>query len=92
MSEQENELLYFEDEDGGKYCFRIVETTTIAGKEYLMVQEDEPDEEDAALAYIMRKVGDDEEDAYYEFVDDEDELDSVFAVFEQLLEDIDFIE
>ncbi|MBR1758744.1 MAG: DUF1292 domain-containing protein [Lachnospiraceae bacterium] len=93
MSEQEPELLYFEDEDGNQEIFEVVETTTIMGVEYLMVQDavEEEDEEETPQAYIMKKVGDKEDDVFYEFVEDEDELESVFKVFEELLEDIDFL-
>ncbi|MBR0153895.1 MAG: DUF1292 domain-containing protein [Lachnospiraceae bacterium] len=90
-----NEATYitFETDDGEEVRFEVVETTTIAGREYLMVTD--PDEEDEApgMAYIMRKTSDEGEDAFYELVDDETELESVFKVFEQLLEDeIDFID
>ncbi|MBQ9563115.1 MAG: DUF1292 domain-containing protein [Lachnospiraceae bacterium] len=90
-----NEATYitFETDDGEEVRFEVVETTTIAGREYLMITEPDEEDEVPSMAYIMRKISDEGEDAFYEIVDDETELDSVFKVFEQLLEDeVDFID
>ena len=88
----ESLVLSFEDEDGQIHHFEVVETTTIAGREYLLLQDPSTgDEDEEYQAYIMRKTGEEEDDAFYEFVSDETELQSVFEVFEQLLEDeVDF--
>ena len=88
----EAELVTFQDEDGREHSFEVLETTMIAGKEYLLLADPEEDEEDGQ-AYIMRKTGDDENNLVYEFVEDETELQSVYEVFKQLLEDeVDFTE
>ena len=58
------------------------------GKNYfLVVAADEEDEE----CYILKEdtQGEDEGYAMYDFVDDEDELESLFPIFKELLEDSD---
>ena len=46
--------------------------------------------EDEATAYIFKDVSeDDSQEACYEMVEDEDEMQAVFKVFEQMLDDVD---
>ena len=45
---------------------------------------------DEATAYIFKDVSeDDSQEACYEMVEDEDEMQAVFKVFEQMLDDVD---
>ena len=47
--------------------------------------------EDEASAYILKDVSKDTDpEACYEMLEDEDELQAVYKVFEQMLEDVDF--
>jgi hypothetical protein len=67
--------------------FFVVEETRIGGVSYLLVTESEADE---AEAYILKDLSQDgEEEASYEFVEDEDELAAVSKIFAELLEDVD---
>lgn len=69
--------------------FIVLEETIVSGKSYLLVTEDEGEE---AEAYILRKSSDVSEDiSEYEFVTNDEELSSIGKIFEELLEDIDFI-
>ena len=46
--------------------------------------------DDEATAYIFKDVSeDDSQEACYEMVEDEDEMQAVFKVFEQMLDDVD---
>jgi hypothetical protein len=65
----------------------VLEETRINGHNYLLVT-DAVDETEEADAYIMRDDSTDgDTQAAYTFVEDEDELESVFGIFEELLDD-----
>ena len=84
---KENKVVYFTTDEGEEVPFFVVEETKIAGENYLLVTDSEEDEADA---YIFREVSENENDSFYEMVEDEDELQAVFKVFEQMLDDVDF--
>ena len=76
-------------DDGQTEDFYIEEQTVIAGRSYLLVS-DSPGEE--AQVFILRDVSSGTEgEACYEMVEDEEELEAVFRVFQELLEDEDTI-
>ena len=67
--------------------FYIEEQTRIGGVAYLLVSDSMGDE---ANAYILKDVSEDtDSEAFYEMVEDENELQAVYKVFEQMLEDVD---
>lgn len=66
--------------------FIVVEQTMINNVNYLLVAESDEDESDA---YILKETGAETEDAFYEFVEDANELEIISKVFEEMLEDID---
>lgn len=68
----------------------VLEKTTLGGVDYLLVTDKEDGD---AQALILKDVTQDEgEDSTYEVVSDDKELDAVAAVFENLLDDIEFVE
>ena len=70
--------------------FYVLEQTTIAGVNYILVTDAEEDEE--REAYILKDISDsDAEERIYSMVEDDDEFDAVSAVFENMLDDIDLI-
>lgn len=70
--------------------FYVLEQTTIAGVNYILVTDAEEDEE--GEAYILKDVsGSETEERVYSMLEDEKEFDAVAAVFENMLEDIDLI-
>ena len=70
--------------------FYVLEQTTIAGVNYILVTDAEEDEE--GEAYIIKDISDsDAEERVYSMVEDDDEFDAVSAVFENMLDDIDLI-
>ncbi|MCI5901575.1 MAG: DUF1292 domain-containing protein [Blautia sp.] len=82
------EKIRFESEDGAIEEFYIEEQTKIRGISYLLVSDSLEEE---ATAYILKDVSEENSaDACYEMVEDENELEAVFKVFEQMLEDVDF--
>ncbi|MDD7403480.1 MAG: DUF1292 domain-containing protein [Butyribacter sp.] len=84
--EEKVECIAFETEDGNNISFYVIEQTTIAGREYLLVTDSDEDE---AEAYIMRKITDEENQEVYEMVEDDEELEALSKVFRELLEDVD---
>ena len=77
------------DENGCEGVFYIVEETKLAGVSYILVT-DSPEEEPEADAYILKDISSPEsEEAIYEFVEDDAELNAIADVFAQLLEDAD---
>ena len=74
------EKIKFQLEDGTEAEFYVEEQTRIGGVAYLLVSDSQDDE---ATAYIFKDVSEDE------MVEDEDEMQAVFKVFEQMLDDVD---
>ena len=82
------EKIRFQLADGTVEEFFIEEQTRIGGVSYLLVSDSMEDE---ASAYILKDVSKDTDPgACYEMLEDEDELQAVYKVFEQMLEDVDF--
>ena len=82
------EKIRFQLADGTVEEFFIEEQTRIGGVSYLLVSDSMEDE---AYAYILKDVSKDTDpEACYEMLEDEDELQAVYKVFEQMLEDVDF--
>ena len=67
--------------------FYVLEETRIGGVNYILVTDSE---EGDAECLILKDLSDAEDaEAVYAIVEDENELDSVFGVFEQMLDDVD---
>ena len=82
------EKIKFQSEDGTAVEFYVEEQTRIGGISYIMVSDSLEDE---ATVYIMKDVSEDtSKEACYEMVEDDRELEAVFKVFEQMMEDVDF--
>ncbi len=76
-------------DDGQTAEFYVEEQTVIAGRTYLLVS-DSADEE--AQVYILKDVSSQTDgEACYEMVEDDDELEAVFTVFQELLSDEDTV-
>ena len=74
------------DEEVGFY---VLEQTRINGRNYLLVTESD-DEDDESEAFILKDLSErGEEEAVYEIVEEDEELEAVSGVFAELLEDID---
>ena len=81
------EKLEFIDENGEKIEFFIVDETRINGINYLLVSEFDGEDEEAE-AYILKDVSEAvSEEAVYEFVEDDSELEAVGKVFSELMDD-----
>lgn len=70
--------------------FFVIEQTRLGGVNYLLVTESEDETEDAD-AYILKDLSEQEDaEAVYEFVEDDDELNTVSELFEKLLDGVEF--
>lgn len=85
----EERMITLETEDGESVEFYVLEETKINGMNYLLVTDAEEDDEDGEC-YILKDTSKAEEaDAVYEFVEDDDEMDYLFKIFSELMEDMD---
>lgn len=76
--------IQFTDEDGEVIDFFIVEQTRINAQNYILVTDS--DDEEEADAYIMKDVSSDEDsEAMYVMVEDDEEIESLSKVFAELL-------
>lgn len=82
------EKIIFVDEDGNEVEMFVVEETRINNVNYILVTED--DESEEATAYILKDISnEEEEEAVYEMVEEDSELEYIGKIFSELLEDVD---
>ena len=74
----------FVTDDGEEVLFTVICETRLNGFNYLLVNENENDEE----SYILKEVGENGKDMVYELCEDDNELDALARIFEALLEDV----
>lgn len=87
--EDKNNKVTFTVDDNGQAEFYILEQTQLNGFSYLLVT-DSDELEDETTAYILKDTSTEEdESAYYELVEDEEELALIAKIFEELMEDVD---
>ena len=80
-------VLFQSPQYGEALEFYVVEQTTIAGINYLLVTEEEQGDCDA---FILKEVSKNHQiEATYEVIESEEELESISRVFAELLEDVD---
>ena len=85
-----NDIVSFLSEDGENIKLSVLEETKINGISYILVTDSFEGED--GECYIMKDISNgDSEDANYIFVEDENELDSVFEIFEKMIDDIDIV-
>ena len=77
---------FFAGDSGEKVEFFVLEQTRINGKDYILVTDSE---EEDGQAFILKDLSEDgEQEALYEIVEDDDELEAISKIFAQMLEDI----
>ena len=85
-----NDTVSFLSEDGENIKLSVLEETKINGISYILVTDSFEGED--GECYIMKDIANgDSEDANYIFVEDENELDVVFEIFEKMMDDIDIV-
>ena len=77
------EKIVLTDDEGNEVEMHVVEETRINNVNYILVTEE-------GIAHILKDVSDEnDEEAIYEMVEDDSELDYIGRIFSELLEDID---
>jgi len=77
------EKIVFET-DEGEVLFYVLEETRVAGVNYLLVTDSEEDEADC---YILKDIsGEQDPEAVYEIVEDDETLSALTKLFSELLE------
>ena len=81
----------FETEDGQKILMSVIEETTIAGVDYILVSSDFDDESEEGEIEVLplKLIKEEGEIASYETIEDEEELAAVSEVFAKLLSEDD---
>lgn len=80
-------VIFQSPQDGEALEFYVVEETRINGINYLLVTEEESGDCDACI--LKRLSQDEEEEAVYELVESEEELEYMSKIFGEILEDVD---
>ncbi len=78
----------FIGEDGEEIEFYVLEQTTVGGVNYILVTDSEEGDSEALI--LKDTSANEDEEALYDIVSDEAELESLAKIFENLLEDVDF--
>ena len=71
-------------EDGEQIKLYVIEETEVSGLKYLLVCENEDENEDAE-ASILKEVAVEGDESIYEFVEDDVEFEAVAKLFEELV-------
>lgn len=85
MKDKESRILFLDDQ-GREIEFMVLEQTTLAGTDYLLVADSV--EEDGTVL-IMKEISLEEDYVSYEIVEDEEELEIISKIFNELIEDFD---
>ena len=67
--------------------FFVLEQTRFNGTDYILVTDSEEDDGEALILRDLSQDG--EEEALYEIVEDDEELEAVSKIFSEMLEDVD---
>lgn len=73
-------------EDGEEVTFQVLEQTRLGGVDYLLVSTTDEEEAEALILKDISNATD--EEAVYDIVEDERELELVAGIFKELLDDI----
>lgn len=77
------------DEEGTELEFSVIEQTRVNNTNYLLVT-DSGEEEEEINAFIVKDLSaEEDEEALYEIVEDEDEFEGVAKIFDELVGDLD---
>ncbi len=85
--ENRPEEIKFTTDDGEEVAFYVLEQTRLGGINYILVST--TDDEEEAEALILKDVSaDTDEEAIYDIVEDDQELELVAGIFKELLDDV----
>ena len=85
----EEKMITLETEDGERVDFYVLEETRINGTNYLLVTDSEEDDEEGECYILKDQSKAEDADALYEFVEDDEEMDYLYKIFAELMDDMD---
>lgn len=85
----EEKMITLETDDGEKVDFYVLEETRINGMNYLLVTDSEEEDEEGECYILKDKSKAEDAEAVYEFVENDDEIDYLFKIFTELIDDMD---
>lgn len=81
------ETIIMQGENEDRIELEVIETTRLGVVDYYLVC----DTQDEESAYIIKDVSQrEDETSVYEFVEDDKEYDAIAAIFEEIVDDMDF--
>ncbi len=83
------EKITFRADENEAVEFYVLEQTRIGGVNYILVTDAEEGDGDALILKDMS--GDGEEESIFSIVDDEEELSAVAGVFQNMMDDVEFV-
>lgn len=83
------EKIVFSPDNGEPVEFFVLEQTTVSGVNYILVTDKEEGDSEALILKDVSKATD--EEAVYEIVSNDDELNAVAGIFDSILEDVFFV-
>jgi len=89
MEKNKPDEIVFTTEDGLEETFCVIEQTRLGGVDYLLVSTITDDEDDVEALIFKDISKDTDEEAIYDIVEDDSELELVAGIFKELLDDID---
>ena len=85
------EKIVFSPDNGEPVEFFVLEQTTVSGVNYILVTDKEEGDSEALILKDVSKATDEDKESVYAIVDDDTELNAVASIFEDLLDDIEFV-
>ena len=85
----EEKMITLTTPEGEQVEFYVLEQTRISGMNYLLVTDSAEEDEEGECYILKDRSRPEEEEAVYEFVEDDDEIDYLFKIFTELMEDMD---
>ncbi len=85
----EEKMITLTTPEGEQVEFYVLEETRISGMNYLLVTDSAEEDEEGECYILKDRSRPEEEEAVYEFVEDDDEIDYLFKIFTELMEDMD---
>ena len=83
------EKIVFSPDNGEPVEVFVLEQTTVSGVNYILVTDKEEGDSEALILKDVSKATD--EEAVYEIVSNDDELNAVAGIFDSILEDVSFV-
>lgn len=81
----DNKISFVDENETAKDFFVLMDTV-VNETTYLLVSDADPEEEDDCECFILKLSGEEDEDAVYESVEDDEEFSSISKIFEELME------